>query len=131
MNEDRLLAPRHRTIRSVLRIGGPIVGAIGVVCVMIGVGSFFSSFGTFEPPRYFWCAFIGLPLLFVGGTMSMYGYLGALHRYVAGESAPVAKDVVNYMGENIRPGVKAVAKAVAEGVLEAQREQPPKPGGPA
>jgi hypothetical protein len=127
MNEDRLLGPRHDNVRSVLRVGGPVVGAIGVVCVLIGVGRFFASFGTFEPPRYFWCAFVGLPLLFVGVAMSMFAYLGAFHRYVAGESAPVAKDVVNYMGENTGPGVKAVAKAVAEGVLEAQREQP-KPG---
>jgi hypothetical protein len=41
----------------------------------------------------------------------------------------VAKDVVNYMGENVQPGIKAVAKAVAEGVIEAQKEQPPKRGG--
>jgi hypothetical protein len=122
MNEDGLLAPQHNNIRRVLRIGGPVVGGIGVLCVLIGFGSFFASFGTFAPPRYFWCAFVGLPLLFVGGAMSMYGYLGAFQRYVAGESAPVAKDVVNYLGENTRPGVKAAAKSIAEGVLEAQRE---------
>lgn len=39
------------------------------------------------------------------------------------ESALVAKDVVNYMGENIQPGVKAVAKAVTEGIIEAQEEK--------
>ena len=89
----------------------------------VGFGSFFASFGSFEPPRYFWCAFVGMPLLFVGTAMCMYGYLGAFYRYVAGESAPVAKDVVNYMGENIQPGVKAVAKAATEGIIEAQKDQ--------
>ena len=89
----------------------------------VGFGSFFASFGSFEPPRYFWCAFVGMPLLFVGIAMCMYGYLGSFYRYVAGESAPVAKDVVNYMGENIQPGVKAVTKAATEGVIEAQKEQ--------
>jgi hypothetical protein len=59
--------------------------------------------------------------------MCQFGYMGALHRYVAGESAPVAKDVVNYMGENVQPGVRSVAKAVAEGIIEAQQQQPKKP----
>ena len=59
--------------------------------------------------------------------MCMFGYLGAFQRYVAGESAPVAKDVVNYMGENIQPGVKAVAKAITEGIIEGQKEQQQKP----
>ena len=39
----------------------------------------------------------------------------------ARESAPVAKDVVNYMGENTQPGVKAVAKAVTVGIIEGQK----------
>jgi len=59
--------------------------------------------------------------------MCMFGYLGAFQRYVAGESAPVAKDVVNYMGENVQPGVKAVAKAITEGIIEAQKEEQQKP----
>jgi hypothetical protein len=46
---------------------------------------------------------------FVGIVMCMFGYLCAFQRYVAGKSTPVAKDVVNYMGENIQPGVKTVA----------------------
>ena len=124
MNENRLQSPRHSGIRGVLRIGGPLIAAIGLLFMIVGFGSFFASFGSFEPPRYFWCAFVGMPLLFVGIAMCMYGYLGAFYRYVAGESAPVAKDVVNYMGENVQPGVKAVTKAATEGVIEAQKGQP-------
>jgi hypothetical protein len=95
--------------------------------MIVGFGSFFASFGSFEPPRYFWCVFVGMPLLFIGIVGCMFGYLGAFQRYVAGESAPVAKDAVNYMGENVQPGVKAVAKAVTEGVIEAQQERRQKP----
>ncbi len=130
MNEDRLLSPQHSNIRGILRVGGPVVAGLGLFFTLVGVGSFFAAFGSFEPPRYFWCAFIGLPLIFVGGAMCMFGFLGAFQRFVAGESAPVAKDVVNYMGENVQPGIKAVTKAAAEGVIEAQREQHPRPGGP-
>jgi len=130
MNENQLQSPQHAHIRAILRVGGPVVLGLGLVFTLVGFASFFASFGSFEPPRYFWCAFIGLPLMFVGGAMCMLGYLGAFQRFVAGESAPVAKDVVNYLGENVQPGVRAVAKAVAEGVIEAQNERQPKPGGP-
>jgi hypothetical protein len=35
----------------------------------------------------------------------------------------VAKDAVNYLGENIQPGVKAVAKAVTEGIQQGLKEE--------
>jgi hypothetical protein len=127
MNENKLPPAQQPNIRTALRVGGPVIAGVGLLFMIVGFGSFFASFGSFEPPRLFWCAFAGMPLLFVGMVMCMFGYLGAFQRYVAGESAPVAKDVVNYMGENIQPGVKAVAKAVTEGVIEAQKGQRQKP----
>jgi hypothetical protein len=126
MNENQLQSPQHNTIRTAMRIGGPIIAALGLIFTIVGFGSFFSSFGSFEPPGYFWCAFVGLPLVAVGLVMCKFGYLGTIYRYFAGEAAPVAKDAVNYMGEGIQPGVKAVAKAVTEGIIEAQKEQQPK-----
>lgn len=122
MNEDNLLSSNHARIRTGLRIAGPILIGVGLIFTLIGFVSFFSTFGTFDgPPRYFWCAFLGLPLMFLGTALSMFGFLGSFYRYTAGESAPVAKDVVNYMGENIQPAVKSVARAAAEGIYEAQR----------
>ena len=129
MNENQLKSPQHNTIRTVLRVGGPLVGVLGLIFTIVGCGSFFSSFGSPERmgfPRYFWCMFVGLPLLFLALVMCMFGYLGAFYRYFAGEAAPVAKDAVNYLGEGIQPGVKAVAKAAAEGIIEAQKDQQPK-----
>lgn len=123
MNEDKLQTPQQSRIRRTLRRAGLAILALGALLTLIGVGSFFASFGSFGPPRFFWCAFVGMPLLFVGGAMTMFGFLGAMQRYVAGESAPVAKDVVNYMGENIQPGVKSIAKAVTEGIKEGLAEE--------
>jgi hypothetical protein len=122
MNEDKLQSPHHSKVRHGLRVGGPPIVAVGLLFMIIGIGSFFSSMGSFEPPRYFWCAFVGMPLLFIGLVMCQFGYLGAFLRYFSGESAPVAKDVANYMGENTQPGVKAAAKAAAEGFFEAQQQ---------
>jgi hypothetical protein len=123
MHEERLQSSDQTAIRNFLRVGGLAAVALGLVFTIIGIASFFSAFGGSEPPRFFWCAFLGMPLMFVGSVMCGLGFLGAVQRYVAGESAPVAKDVVNYMGENTSPGIKAAAKSVTEGVLEARREQ--------
>lgn len=68
------------------------------------------------PPRYFWCAFIGLPLLAVGTSVLRAAYVGAIARYLAGEAAPVAKDTFDYMADGTREGVKTIATAVGEGL---------------
>jgi hypothetical protein len=122
--ENELQSEQHVTVRSFLRVAGPLTAAVGAIMIMIGVGSFFASFGSFQPPRYFWCAFVGMPLAVVGVAMTRFGYLGAIQRYVASESAPVAKDVVNYLGDGVQPGLKAMAKAVSEGIAEGQQERP-------
>ena len=66
MNEQLKIDPMHSTTRGVLRTLGPTIAILGLLLTVIGFGSFFTSFGTFEPPRYFWCAFAGLPLTVVG-----------------------------------------------------------------
>jgi hypothetical protein len=117
---NQIASPKHNAVRTFLRVGGPLMALIGLVFLIVGLVSFFSAFGSFQPPRLFWCAFVGLPLLFVGVVMSKFGYLGSVVRYLAAESAPVAKDTVNYMAEGTKDAVKTVAQAVAEGVQEAQ-----------
>ena len=117
---NQIASPKHNAVRTFLRVGGPLMALIGLVFLAVGLVSFFSAFGSFQPRRLFWCAFVGLPLLFVGVVMSKFGYLGSVVRYLAAESAPVAKDTVNYMAEGTKDAVKTVAQAVAEGVQEAQ-----------
>lgn len=106
-----------------LRIAGPLVFAVGLIFTIAGVGSFFLSFGSFEPPRYFWCAFVGLPLMFVGGVMMQFGFLGAVARYVASEGAPVVTDTANYVTEETREGVRTVAGAIGEGLRDGMGQQ--------
>ena len=52
----------HQSKKTFLQILGPLVLLIGGGFTVVGLNSFFSSFGTFGPPSYFWCAFIGLPM---------------------------------------------------------------------
>jgi hypothetical protein len=116
MSEENKIDPKHGTSRTILRMLGPTITGIGLLFIVIGAGSFFSSFGSFEPPRYFWCIFLGLPLLFLGVVMCMFGFLGSFARYVAGEAAPVQKDTFNYLAEGTKEGVKTIATAIGEGL---------------
>jgi len=114
----RLQQPAQNSIRTALRITGPVVLLGGLVCVIISAVSVFASAGSFGASRYFWLGFIGLPLMFVGGVLCQFGFFGAVARFIAGESAPIAADTVNCLAEETKGAVEKVAQAAAKGVVE-------------
>jgi len=116
--DERQIDPGHKSIQRVLLTVGPVLAAMGLILMVIGIASFAMAFGGSEPPRYFWCALIGIPLLFGGGAMTSFGLLGKVARYQAQEMAPVAKDTLNYMAEGTRESVKTVAGAIGEGLRQ-------------
>jgi hypothetical protein len=115
---SKLQTQKHKGKRTILRVAGPLVAAIGLLFTIIGVVSFFSAFGGGGSPRFFWCCFVGMPLLFVGGVMCMFGFMGAVARYTAAEQVPVATDAISDIAEGTQGAVKTVARAVTEGVKE-------------
>lgn len=108
--------------RAMLRTFGILLVVSGAILTLIGMVSFFSSFGEMpnfgEPmgPRYFWCAFLGLPLIGFGSFLLKLGYLGTFSRYVAGEAEPVVSDTVNALAKNTAPAARDFARAVREGL---------------
>ena len=109
------LDPQHQEKRDLLRVVGPLVVAIGGIFMIVGMVDFFSAMGSFGPPKLFWCFFVGMPLLFVGGVMCSYAFMGSVSRYVAGEEVPVVKDVTNYVVAGAKDSIRDVAAAVGEG----------------
>jgi hypothetical protein len=123
---QKLESAKHQSVRSFLRVAGPLTALAGIVLIAIGFISFFAAMGGGDPPRFFWCAFLGMPLLFVGIVMCKFAFFGAVARYLAAEAAPVAKDTVNYMAKETQEGVKTVARAIGEGIREgAQNTEKP------
>ncbi len=114
-----LIDPRQGEIRTVLRALGPAMVIVGAGFIAVGMISFFSAFGGMEQPRLFWCAFVGAPLVAIGASISKFAYLGAAVRFLAGETAPVAKDMTNYMVEGTRGSIRDFASAVGEGLSAA------------
>ncbi len=113
----------HKERRAILRIIGPMVLGTGLLFTVIGIGSFFASLGSFSPPRHFWCAFVGLPLVGVGIAICKFAFMGAVSRYVANEVAPVGKDVVNYMADGTKDAVRDVAAAIGEGISSSHNDR--------
>lgn len=97
--------------------------AVGLLCMAVGLVSFFSAFGGSGPPKYFWCCFVGMPLMFVGFAMTSAGYMGAVARYQASEIAPVGKDTFNYLADGTKPGVHAVVSTAAAALREGQADK--------
>lgn len=116
MSEESKLDPKHSGTRLVLRVLGPILACSGVVLIVLGVGDLFFTMMSPGPPRYFWLAFVGIPVLFVGLVLCMLGFFGSFTRYVFGEAAPVQKDAFNYLASGTTEGVKAMAGAMGEGL---------------
>ena len=127
MQDEERINPGHGTFRQPARVIGPLMIVAGGIFIAIGLIDFFSAMGSFGPPKYFWCLFVGMPLVAFGTMNTNIAYLGAFARYVAGETAPVQKDTFNYLADGIKPGVKDLAQAVSEGIA-AGRQSPPSAG---
>ena len=54
--------------------------------------------------------------------MCMFGFMGAVARFTAAEQVPVATDALQDVAENTQDAVRQVARAVAQGVKDAQKE---------
>ncbi|MFT5422303.1 MAG: hypothetical protein ACI89L_000060 [Phycisphaerales bacterium] len=83
-NRDKYAGPR-----GFFQAVGPIALLIGVVLVGVAVADFFSAFNSMggSTPSKFFLAFIGLPLMAVGGWMIQAGYLHAIADYASTETA--------------------------------------------
>ncbi len=108
--------PGNREIRIILRLVGGVVLGVGVLSAVVGLWSFFSAFGTMQPPRYFWAVFLGFPMIAIGAALSSYGDMGAVARYQVGEMTPVARDTFNTLAKGTAGGVETLARAVSRGL---------------
>jgi hypothetical protein len=113
---NRPINPSQQSQRQGLRLIGGVLAVVGGILTAIGLFSFFGAFGGGGMPSLFWCAFVGLPMLGIGVQMLKAGYVGTIARYVAGETAPVASDTLNYMAGETKEGIRDVAAAIGAGI---------------
>lgn len=87
----------HSSTRKKLRVIGIVCLVIGFVLLLIGIISMMNF-----NQKGFLSAVIGMPFLVVGAACTMLGFMGAVSRYTASESAPILKNTKNYMEEETR-----------------------------
>jgi len=123
---ENLAVPVPKRVKSIRNTGkcgrfcaslGQHWQGLGAIFMAIGLISFLSAFGSFGPPRYFWCAFVGMPMLGGGIAITKFAYAGAVARYIAAETAPVGKDTFNYIAEGTQDGVRNISSAIQEGLI--------------
>ena len=106
----------HKDLRDVFRVVGPILLAIGILLIVITFVAFFSAISSGGRPRFFWCFFLAMPFIAVGGSLTKFGYMGKVARYVAEEVAPVGKDTFNYLADETSQGMEKIAMAIGSGI---------------
>ena len=114
--------PNHNKQRNILRTIGPVMAVVGMIFLAIGMISFFTAFGSHGPPKYFWCAFVGMPLTFIGLATCKFAFMGKIARYTAKELAPVGKDTFNYMAKGTQEGVEDISEAIFKGKSQAESD---------
>jgi ribosomal protein L40E len=117
-NEKKPVLKTYKKASKVLAIIGGILLAIGITAMVVGI---VYTFG-FEDAHLFFLIWIGMSLMFVGGCLLMFGLIGLVSRYMAGQTAPVAKDTANYMMDGTRDEEAKTAKAMAHAVKDGLRE---------
>lgn len=107
----------HETVKTVLKFVGILLLVCGGILTVIGFSDFFRSLSDFGFPRKFWMLMLGLPMMAIGGMLTMFGFRREIGRYMKNETTPV----LNEMSEELRPGVQNIASAVREGMAEGVR----------
>ena len=97
--------------KKTFRTLGFIILPIGLVLSIIGFIDFFMSFNSMTQPKLFFCLFIGLPLTSIGIIFLILGFMKELNSFASSQSAPVHKDVINYMLDGTREEVNKTINA--------------------
>ena len=97
--------------KKTFRTIGFIILPIGLVLSIIGFVDFLMGFNSMTQPKLFFCLFIGLPMTSIGIIFLILGFMKELNSFAASQSAPVHKDVINYMLDGTREEVNKTINA--------------------
>lgn len=116
--ENKYNLEENSKAKQTMRILGPIILVAGILMTVIAIANFFSGNMSTD-----FIPFISLPMMFIGSVLSMFGYMGALSRYSASQTAPVAKDVTNYILDNTKESIGGVAKEISDNLHKSKVEK--------
>ena len=106
----------HQKTKKNLKIIGIILVIVGGICAITGFVDFFIAANSQRMPQLFFLCFIGMPLIFVGTICLINGYRKQINQYHSSQTAPVAKDVANYMIDGTRDSLTKTAASINEAI---------------
>lgn len=118
MAQQNPIDPEHNATRDTLRVIGPLIFGVGGLFTLVGGVDFFSSFGSMRLPTLFWCFFIGMPLMGIGGALTKAGFAGKIVRYYSQEFTPAATDTFNYAAHQTKDSIREIAGAIGQGLRD-------------
>ena len=88
---------RSAGARTAFRVLGVVVLVVAIALVATAFGDLMNA-DMYQEPTKFWMAFVGIPLLGVGGFLLNLGFGGAHARYMAAEYSPAIQSVAGDIG---------------------------------
>ncbi|MDD4532364.1 MAG: zinc-ribbon domain-containing protein [Bacilli bacterium] len=98
---------KYSTFAKIMRFLGIIILVAGIVLIVRGLMDLQSSFISL---------FIGIPITFVGGVFISFGFMKKFNQYTASQTAPVKKDVTNYMLDGTREELGETTRTIFDSV---------------
>lgn len=111
-NQNNQQNQNHQKTKKTLKVISIVLLGCGIILAAIGFISFFSAFNNGGFPKYFWCTFVGLPMLGIGGSIASVANRREIATYMKNEDVPV----VNEASKELSPAIKNVASAIKEGL---------------
>ncbi len=91
----------HAGRRTAFRVLGVALTVLGVGCLLVALMDLFGAVSSDDldaSPTKFWLAFVGIPLIAVGGWLLQAGFGGAMASYAAAEAAPALRTAGEALG---------------------------------
>ena len=106
MKKHEIDDEKYKKLKKKAKTFGIIALSIGLVLDVIGFISFFAAFINHGFPYLFPLLVIGFPLTGLGLYLLIASSIGTIFGYYSSQTAPIAKDVANYMIKGTREEIR-------------------------
>ena len=93
---------KHEKTKKVIKIVGPIILVLGIISLIVGIVISFQG-----EMSFIWLPIVSMVAIFIGSTLTIFGYRREMARYAKNESVPV----INEASEDFKPTFKNIAEA--------------------
>lgn len=94
----------EKKVHPVLKVLGPLILVVGIIMFFGGAVALMTGDGI----GFGFLPFFSIPVMFVGGVMTQFAYMGKMTKYMHKRMGPIQKDYVNYMLDGTKDHIKEI-----------------------